>query len=132
MSNPKAPRDMSWSERWSASRGRYVLQGTEPVPEPDLLAWGEWFETADRIVKQTKVAPEIWVSSVFLGLDHNFWGRGAPVLFETMVFGGPLHGEQERYTTWFAAEQGHERMLARVCKSMGLGEGSFGDTSERN
>jgi hypothetical protein len=54
------------------------------------------------------------VSTVFLGLDHNYLGRGKPLLFETMVFGGLNDGEQIRTSTWEAAEQAHEQMIERV------------------
>lgn len=56
-----------------------------------------------------------YISTVFLGLDHSF-GRdtAAPVLFETMVFEGPLDGMQERYTTWADAEIGHKAMVECV------------------
>lgn len=53
------------------------------------------------------------VSTVFLGLDHG-WGEGPPVLYETMVFGGPLDGECERYCTRAEAVAGHALMVARV------------------
>lgn len=53
------------------------------------------------------------VSTVFLGLDHG-WGEGPPILFETMVFGGPLDQEMERYCTWDEAVAGHERWVQRV------------------
>ena len=32
--------------------------------------------------------------TVFLGLDHDFLDRGDPILWETMVFGGP-HSSSE-------------------------------------
>lgn len=64
---------------------RYILVGHEAVPEPDLLKWAKWFETAERIIDVTYVTPKVRVSTVFLGLDHGF-GDGPPVLFETMVF----------------------------------------------
>lgn len=54
-----------------------------------------------------------YVSTVFLGLDHRF-GQGEPLVFETMVFGGPLDQEQERYSTWDEAEAGHKAMVERV------------------
>lgn len=54
------------------------------------------------------------VSTVFLGLDHNFGGDGPPILFETMVFGGPLTDEMERYVTWDEAAAGHKAMCERV------------------
>lgn len=53
------------------------------------------------------------VSTVFLGLDHG-GGLGGPVLYETMVFGGELDGEQERYRTRAEALAGHAAMVARV------------------
>lgn len=51
------------------------------------------------------------MSTVFLGLDHNFSG-GEPILFETMIFGGPLDGEQRRYHTYDQAERGHTEAVA--------------------
>ena len=94
--------------------GRYVLIGQTPVPEPDLFKWGEFIECdSNRIVRQENLISLIgWVrvSTVFLGIDHN-WGGGEPLLFETMVFGGPLDGEIcLRYPTWDRAENGHHRI----------------------
>lgn len=54
--------------------------------------------------------PNCEVSTVFLGLDHSF-GSGPPLLFETLVFGGPFDQEMERYATWVEAEYGHVRMV---------------------
>jgi hypothetical protein len=94
---------------------QYILQGTTPVPEPDLLAWGRWFQTADRHVAETWVTPHIRVSTIFLGIDHALWpGAHAPILFETMVFGGSLDQEQCRYATWDEAEAGHRSMVEQV------------------
>lgn len=93
--------------------GKYVLndQG-EPELCDDVVAWSYWFETADRVVKQDDFGG-VMVSTVFLGLDHSF-GEGPPVLYETLVFGGKLDDEQERYSTRKEAEQGHERMVSRL------------------
>ena len=93
----------------------YILDGTTPVLEPDLLAWARWYATADRVVEQTEIAEGILVSTVFLGIDHQLpWLTGQPVLFETMVFGGPpsIHQRCWRYRTWQEAEQGHARVCA--------------------
>jgi len=92
--------------------GKYKLEGHEPVPVDDLLEWGAWLQTADRHVA-LDIFGDVRVSTVFLGLDHSF-GGGAPLLFETMVFGGPLDGEQERYHTWDEAEAGHKLMIEKV------------------
>lgn len=53
------------------------------------------------------------VSTVWIGIDMGFDG-GVPLVFETMVFGGDLDGEQERYPTQAAALAGHDQWTARV------------------
>jgi hypothetical protein len=100
------------------STGKYKLEGRNVVPVQDLLEWGNWFEKADRHVGLTEIGEEIRVSTVFLGIDHNFGVARDPVLFETMVFGGPLDGEQERYCTYDEAEKGHAVMVDRVREAM--------------
>lgn len=88
----------------------------EPVAEPDLLAWAKWFgdHNAERVVARTEIGASR-VSTVFLGLDHNFARRGAPILWETMVFGGRLDQEQDRCSgSWQDAEAMHKKMCARV------------------
>lgn len=94
---------------------RYILIGQSPVPEPDLMTWARWFETADRIVVQTPI-PGGRVSTVFLGLDHSFGMGGQPVLFETMIFcdGSPDDGECWRTCTWLEAEERHAKVLKEV------------------
>jgi hypothetical protein len=93
----------------------YILVGQTPVPEPDLETWARWFETADRRVAFTRL-PRCDVSTVFLGLDHAFYG-GPPLLFETMVFWDGEGGrEQERCSTWMEAEEMHRRMVEQVTR----------------
>ena len=100
---------------------KYVLDGKTPVAEPDLMKWANWMETCNRVVRKdtatVKLAGEpigeVRVSTVFLGLDHSF-GNGPPMLFETMVFGVALDQEQDRCSTWEAAEKMHELMCERV------------------
>lgn len=79
------------------------------------MEWARWYETADaeRIVAQTG-NEALMISTVFLGLDHNFYGRGPPLLFETMVFGGEHDGDQWRCATWTEAEADHRRAVALV------------------
>jgi hypothetical protein len=98
-----------------------ILEGMQPIPVRDVLAWARWFETAERTVAKTQISAAITVSTVFLGLNHH-WGSGAPLLFETMVFGldedDPLADYQERYRTWHEAEQGHEAVVALVRQAL--------------
>ena len=89
---------------------KYMLKGKEPVPVEDVIEWGRWFEDADRSVASTVLENGVRVSTVFLGLDHNF-GSGEPVLFETMIFGGKHDKYQERYATWGEAEAGHKQAV---------------------
>lgn len=98
------------------NKGLYILEGRIPVKINSLLEWAQWFETADRRVAQDlfKVNNiEIRVSTVFLALDHNFFG-GNPLLFETMVFGGDLDQEMTRCSTWEQAEDMHKAMCEKV------------------
>jgi hypothetical protein len=70
-------------------------------------------QKADRKVALDRVGTTR-VSTVFLGLDHSFGDGAGPVLYETMVFGGPMDGEQERYRTREEALKGHTVMVYRV------------------
>lgn len=89
---------------------KYILRGAEVLEVEDLSAWGVWFETADRRVAETWITETMQVSTVFLGLDHQ-WGNGPPLLFETMVFQDGAGGDCQRYPTYHAAEQGHEQVV---------------------
>ena len=57
------------------------------------------------------------VSTVFLGMDHNWRREGPPILFETMVFGGRYAGLQLRYATrprpWPGMPGSHHGSLRR-------------------
>ena len=83
----------------------FILDGHTPVAARDVLEWAKWFEDNDRRVAQTVLA-DGEVSTIFLGFDHT--------LFETLVFGGNLDGERERYATWDDAAEGHEDIVRRV------------------
>lgn len=94
---------------------KYILEGKRAVPVESALTWGKWFEKnrAQRQVCVDMLPDGVRVSTVFLGLDHSF-GAGPPLLFETLVFEGPMDGEMDRYSTWDEAERGHAAMVERV------------------
>ena len=84
-------------------------RGWRPV---DVMVWAEMFEDfAIRRVGQTTIyrfGVHVWISTMFLGLDHQ-WGEGPPLLYETMVFGGPDHDDYlERETSRSDAAWTHE------------------------
>ncbi len=100
----------------------YILDNNhKPVPA-DVLVAAEWMEKNPKrkIVKQEDI-DDIHVSTVFLGLDHCFhWEKDkTPVLWETMIFGGPNDQEyQERYTSYEDALKGHEVAVQLAINSL--------------
>lgn len=94
---------------------KYILSGPighTPEPCSDLLQWAKWFEATDRRVALTENG-DIRVSTVFRGIDHQF-DNGPPLLFETLISGGPLDGEIERYSIWEQAAEGHMAMCKKA------------------
>lgn len=90
--------------------GTYVLDGNGEPKAVDVLVWADSLETADRRVARNVIG-KLEVSTVFLGIDHNWSGKGPPVLWETMVFGLPADTDeiQLRYTSKADALEGHKR-----------------------
>ena len=89
----------------------YELVDKKPVPCDDVTAaFG-----CNRIIKQNRFK-DCFVSTVFLVIDHS--RDGVPVLFETMIFGGPHDLFQRRYTSWDDAMTGHYEamIMAKGCK----------------
>ncbi|MCK1670348.1 hypothetical protein [Bradyrhizobium sp. 150] len=83
----------------------------------DMMTWAMTLgNMRKRKVARTVVAHNCEVSTVFLGLDHNH-GGGEPILFETMVFGGPLDSDSMRYHTYDQAEAGHAATVIEARKA---------------
>lgn len=96
----------------------YVLDGKEPRRVDSLMEWSRLFEIDNRQVAETWIGP-VRISTVFLGVDHSHFD-GPPLIFETLVFGGALADEMDRYSTFDEAEAGHAAMVARVKAAAGL------------
>jgi hypothetical protein len=96
----------------------YILDGRNPIPCADFMTGARWFETSDRQVAKTDFG-DVRVSTVFLGLDRSF-GEGPPLLFETMIFGGPFDQDkyQERCSTWEEAEAQHAEAVEVARQSL--------------
>lgn len=90
--------------------GYYVLDGHEIKTVDSVREWGEFFKKRDRIVAQTSVG-ESFVSTVFIGIDHNWFDEGPPILFETLIFNGPHDQDMWRYATWDEAKAGHDAVV---------------------
>lgn len=107
-------------------RAWWKLDGKDPV-RCSLDEWGDFMEHGSRIVQQDWVGGK-FLSTVFLGIDHNFLPVGPPLLFETMLFGPRtesfvfngrrrLYGRElycERTPTWDAAVLIHLRALRQA------------------
>ena len=94
----------------------YILIGQTPEPST-AEGWVRWLAEHDRVVHETRVG-DYFVSTIFLGLNANYIGRGPPILFETVIFGpdgnSPALDYQRRCSTWEEAKAMHERACAMV------------------
>ena len=92
----------------------YDRQG-QPITQAQWVA--RFAEDHRRIAEDEFVLDgvEIMVSTVWLGLDHQY-GGGPPLIFETMIFG--LGGEWQdwtaRYSTELQAIEGHGLAVAAL------------------
>jgi hypothetical protein len=106
----------------------YVLDGHNVRATDDMAEWGRCFDSPDRVVAHT--TDEYYeVSTVFLGVRHNHFRPGPPILFETMVFTTEAYsaivpkeesidGVQLRYASWDDAETGHKTTTKRLQKQI--------------
>jgi hypothetical protein len=89
----------------------YILNGKELVPCSNPTEWAHYLWTNNRHVGEDVVG-NVTISTVFLGLDHNFMTDGPPLVFETMIFGGLHDKYQTRCSTWDEAEAQHAKAVA--------------------
>lgn len=106
----------------------FGLDGHEPVPV-SMMEWATQLEVRHASVEldgtdpwqvaRTELAGGAFVSTVFLGLNHNWWPDGPPALFETMLFGADsMAGEETwRYATWDGALAGHQAVVATYAQA---------------
>lgn len=95
---------------------KYIMIGDEVHKAASLMEWAAWYETSDRSIGKTFI-DGIRISTVFLGIDHGFNFEDEdvpPVLWETMVFGGPMDQEQWRYDSLEKAKVGHKLAVRLV------------------
>ena len=86
----------------------YDRQG-RPITQEQWTA--EW--SGDRHVAITDLGALGRISTVYLGLNHAY-GGGPPLIFETMIFGGPMDQYQDRYSTEEQAAAGHSFAVQAV------------------
>lgn len=100
-------------------RGMYFRRDGTPYQTAE--EWAKDFEgpsdgkdlSSYRRVAKTSLWWGGWVSTVWLGLNHNY-GGGKPLIFETMVFYRSMSDlDMDRYSTEAEAIQGHKKMCKR-------------------
>lgn len=120
-----------WAGQWEVGMSSmwYILdENNKPIECDDIVKWSEWEMQNEhrRILRKTKFNNEqIEVSTVFLGLDHNYYFGGRPILWETMVFasGLPIDNNMDRYQSHKSAIKGHYEMCQQVEKYLENPEG---------
>ncbi len=79
------------------------------------MTWARWFEHPNNRRVALTQRGKITISTVFIGLDHNWSGQGPPILFETMIFGSQRIGDyQRRYSTWDESVAGHREAAGMI------------------
>jgi len=79
-----------------------------------LMEWSDKFSDLDYKVV-AKDSNDKWaVSTVWLGINHNFAGAGPPLIFESMVFPLDSFEDQDcrRYSTLDDALAGHAELVS--------------------
>lgn len=98
----------------------------QPIPAT-MLQWAEQLSDINaRIVRKSRIG-EVEVSTVFIGLDHRWLGKGPPLIFETMIFGGAQDSTTWRCSTWDEALLQHRK----ACQVARIKETTDGESSSR-
>jgi hypothetical protein len=92
----------------------YILDENNQPVKSNITDCGKWLQKNPerKAVKQEHIG-DVFISTVFLGLDHSFQSD-IPMLWETMIFGGEHDQYQDRYTSYEDALEGHQTALNLV------------------
>jgi hypothetical protein len=96
--------------------GRFWILQKGRLKPVDMMTWAKWLESPERIVDKTVITDDVNVSTVFIGLDYNFTGiasgrKHLPYCWETLISGGPYHGQLWRYARRGDAKRGHWQVV---------------------
>jgi len=91
----------------------YILKNKIPVKCNDLNELSTFNSSTEKIIKKSYIE-DCELSTVFLGLDHNFSNSGKPVLFETIFFYKTIASDSilllYRYCHYHTALNNHNRL----------------------
>jgi hypothetical protein len=85
------------------------------TPYENVVEFAQDFQSTDRRVAQTKLWWGGEISTVWVGVNHNFIGLGPPLIFETMVFAPTSLRtlDMARYSTETEALAGHQAIVKK-------------------
>jgi hypothetical protein len=115
----------------------YVLDRNGNVKTATLLEFAEFLSSDRRKEFQWITDVGVYhISTVFLGLDHNYSTHGPPILWESMIFADnqedPLHQQLTRCSGGIEqAESMHIRMVEHVKQQL-VEQGKNHDESSRD
>lgn len=96
------------------TKGKYVLNDQHHVVACyELFEWARWMQDNDLRVDYTELPGEIIVSTLFLGMDHN-WTHSINdelEVFETMAYSKNKIRVIVRTATWDEAVATHKKMV---------------------
>jgi hypothetical protein len=127
-----ACQDWTGGRSWSYPRWFYPRYFSREGRPMTLREWSLIVEEdlAYKHVRMSMVG-DVQVSTVWIGLPQAGSTPERPLIFESMVFGGPLDEHAWRWSTLEEAEAGHELVLAKVREAQeraGLQEDQDGAT----
>ena len=86
-----------------------------------LKAWNNLMMDQEYKIVASDMIGDCHISTVWFGLNNSFYKTKAPIIFETMIFGGKFEEENymETYCTEEEALKGHKRAVELVKKEGG-------------
>lgn len=99
----------------------YILDNNNKPVSVDIDTYHKWNAGKPGLTEKVgnRMIGDVQISTVFLGLDHNHFGGGPPILWETMIFNWDGEEEyQERYTSHEDALAGHLKAVKLVRDSI--------------
>lgn len=91
----------------------YVLDEQHRTVPADEETAIPWFGKPERQVAADQIG-DVYVSTIFLVMDHRIPFDDEPLLFETMILGGAHDQEMWRCSTWEQAKEQHKEAVALV------------------
>lgn len=95
----------------------YILRDKTPVAVSEFSEFLRWMvrnQSACQVARNQ--VGKSFVSTIFTGSNYNSVAQGPPLVFESMVFGGPMDLMIKRYSTWDQALKGHNDLIKELTR----------------